>query len=70
MQQIQEFPGKDSWLFIPADQTIDMSNPWAYEENIIINNIQVDRLVDIIAIKVGDVSDSANFNPQFVKLED
>ena len=70
LQQIQEFPEKDSWLFIPADQNIELSNPWAYEEDLIIDNIQTDQAIDFIAIKVGDVSDSANFNPQFVKQED
>ena len=70
LQQIQEFPGKDAWMFIPADQDIDLSNPWAYNEDLIIDNIQADQAVDFIAIKVGDVSDSANFNPQLIKLED
>lgn len=70
LQQIQEFPGKDSWLFIPADQNIELSNPWAYEDHLTVDNIQADQAIDFMAIKVGDVSGSANFNPQFVKLED
>ena len=70
LQQIQEFPGKDAWMFIPADQDIDLSNPWAYNEDLIIDNIQADQAVDFIAIKVGDVSNSANFNSQLVKEED
>lgn len=60
LHQIDEFPGKDSWVFVPDDESITLDNPWSYSEVIFYNDIQADLEVNFIAIKSGDVSDSVN----------
>lgn len=58
-----EFPNNSSWRFIPADFIFpDPTNPWATELPEITNVLLAGNNVEInfIAIKIGDVNNSAN----------
>jgi len=60
-----EFPSVDSWMFLEAAQTLDMSNLSNYDTAIDIYDLTIDRLdEDFIGVKMGDVNSSvvANVN--------
>ncbi len=61
-----QFPNNTSWRFLPNDYSFpNPQNPWAdiFPEVININNISTDVLdADFIAVKVGDVNESADAN--------
>lgn len=68
LQLIDHFPNNDSWKFIAADEDLDWSNPWDYDEVLSIDSIASDGIYNIIGIKIGDVSNSVNlksFKPSF-----
>ena len=60
-----KFPNNTSWRFVDKDFVFPVpTNPWAtpFPEIISINNIPADVLdADFVAIKVGDVNNSASF---------
>ena len=60
------FPSNTSWRFVPNDYSFpNLQNPWAdiFPEIININNISSDVLdADFVAIKIGDVNESAAAN--------
>ena len=58
------FPGNESWRFVPTDHVFsDPNNPWAgngFPESITLNNVITNMPnQDFVAIKIGDVTDSA-----------
>lgn len=62
---IAEFPdGQQSWRFVPEGETFaDIEDPFGYNETINIGNLQSSSLDnDLIAIKIGDVNNSATAN--------
>ena len=62
----EELPSNDSWRFIDGTQQFTSSgNPWPLDEIIAINNISASMSNnDFVAVKIGDVNASANFNAQ------
>jgi len=58
-----ELPAVDSWMFVDAAQTLDMSNLANYDTTIDIYDLSTDLLEeDFIAIKMGDVNSSVIAN--------
>jgi len=67
-----EFPDNTSWRFVPT--TFDFANPAnpfaaSFPEAYNVNNLTADMQADFVAIKVGDVNDSARPN-QLIGSED
>ena len=57
-----ELPANTSWRFVPADHVfVDPTNPWLTEmqEEAFIPALQSNMVADFIAMKVGDVDNSA-----------
>ncbi|MFK7775639.1 MAG: T9SS type A sorting domain-containing protein [Saprospiraceae bacterium] len=57
-----EFPNNDSWKIIDGDFVFaDPTQPWASNipQQIIINNLETNRELNMIGIKMGDVNNSA-----------
>lgn len=55
-----ELPQNDSWRFVDADATLDINNPWNFDESIEIANLSSDlNDEDFIGVKIGDVNLSA-----------
>jgi hypothetical protein len=68
LQLIDHFPNNESWKFIAADEDLDWSNPWDYNDTLRLDTISSDSIYNIIGIKIGDVSNSVNvmhFKPSF-----
>ena len=61
-----ELPSNDSWRFIDGEQQfVSSGNPWPIDELIAINNISTSMSNnDFVAVKIGDVNGSAEFNAQ------
>jgi hypothetical protein len=58
-----ELPQNDSWVIMKAGQTMDMNNPWSYDESITISEMASDMMdVDFIGVKVGDLDNSVIAN--------
>ena len=58
-----ELPNNDSWKCVDASQILDLENPWSYKNQIFINDLQDDMMNgDFVAVKIGDVNDSAISN--------
>ncbi|MEM8526061.1 MAG: T9SS type A sorting domain-containing protein [Bacteroidota bacterium] len=58
-----QFPNNDSWRFVPEDHVFDdPSNPLAspFPEQMSINDLQEDYRMNFVAVKVGDVNESAS----------
>ena len=52
-----ELPQNDSWRFVNADQTLDVANPWSFDETIEVMQLSADMNdEDFIGVKIGDVS--------------
>lgn len=58
-----ELPQNDSWMILDARSQMDMDDPWQYDEDIHILDMQ-DNLMDqdFTAVKIGDLDDSALTN--------
>lgn len=58
------FQSNDPFVFVAEDFVfVDPSYPWNYESTIDINSLFVDETdADFIAVKIGDVNNSADFN--------
>jgi len=58
------FPNNVSWRFVnKAQQFLDADNPWPFIESIGIDELDTEESIsDFVAIKVGDVNNSAQFN--------
>lgn len=57
-----DFDNNTSWRFVPADYTFpDPTNPWAerFPEEAMVTGLTGTRSADFVAIKVGDVNNSA-----------
>ncbi len=61
---ISEFPDSPSWRFVDKGQTFaDPNNPFPYQENIEMDGLNQDYFdANMVAIKVGDVNYSSEFN--------
>jgi len=61
---ITEFPSNDSWKFVDGAQSLTMSSDLNTVKYFIdINNLQVDMMDnDLVAVKIGDVTDNAVAN--------
>jgi hypothetical protein len=59
-----ELPNNDSWRFVDASQSFaDANSPWPFTEVITINQFSASALnEDFVAIKVGDVNNTAAAN--------
>ena len=59
----EELPENDSWRFVEQKQNFsDPLSPWPVRENIDIHDLSTDRMDnDFIAVKIGDVDNSAGF---------
>jgi hypothetical protein len=59
-----EFPDNTSWRFVPSDHVFPNNDPFAssFPEVYTINSLGTDMNVDFVAIKVGDVNESARAN--------
>ncbi len=56
-----EFPQNTSWRFVDADQTLDINNPWNFNESIMVENLSADMMTeDFIGVKIGDVNNSVD----------
>ncbi len=62
--QLEDIASTDSWMFIKEEQSFfDESAPWPYIEDIIITNLQyILSDQDFIALKMGDMNQSASLN--------
>jgi len=61
--QIDSFQSNNSWRFIPVKDGINESNPYEYDEEIIIQSLSQDEMdIDWIGVKTGDVSGDAVAN--------
>jgi hypothetical protein len=62
---MDDFSNNESWRFVDASyEFMDPTNPWDYREVFTVEDIHMDSLtgVDFIAVKVGDVNESAVAN--------
>jgi len=58
-----ELPSNNSWKFVNADNTLTVDNPWNYSESRAIVDLAEDKMSeDFIAVKLGDVNQSAVAN--------
>ena len=60
-----EYPLSNSWRMVDADYDfVDSSNPFATDipEEYVVRGLEVDRIIDFIGVKVGDVNGSARTN--------
>ena len=58
-----EFSNNSSWRFADASQTLDINNPWNFDETIDIYNLTTDMMDEnFIGIKIGDVNQSVVAN--------
>ena len=60
----ESLPETDSWSFVPKDyKFIDQFNPWNYPDHMYIDDMSIGHEnADFVAIKIGDVNDSAMFD--------
>ena len=66
-----ELPNNSSWRFVDAAQTLDINNPWNFDETIDIYNLSTDMLNEnFVGIKVGDVNQSVVANSATGSTED
>jgi len=55
----EEYPNNGSWKFVEADQNLTLLNPWIYNEEIAISELDEDMMnEDFIGVKIGDVNNS------------
>jgi len=61
------FPNNTSWRFVDkAQQFIDASSPWPFVESVKLDYLETEESVNnFVAIKVGDVNNSAEVNNNF-----
>jgi len=58
-----EFPQNSSWRFVDADATLDISNPWNFDEVVEVYNLTSSMYdEDFIGVKIGDVNGTAIAN--------
>jgi uncharacterized repeat protein (TIGR01451 family) len=59
-----EYPANTSWRFVDKGFPMSPTNPWPFNEQIFINDLAADSLMhnDFVAVKVGDVNNSAKAN--------
>lgn len=59
-----DFPNNTSWRFVNKTQEfIDSSNPWPFVETVSLDYLDQEESINhFIAIKIGDVNNSAEFN--------
>ncbi|MEM6319684.1 MAG: T9SS type A sorting domain-containing protein [Bacteroidota bacterium] len=60
----QQFPNNTSWKFVADDYVFTSQDPAAeaYEESAMLTNMEDEMKVDFMAVKIGDVNQSANFS--------
>ena len=65
-----EFADVGSWIFVNADQILNIENPWTYESTRTISDLSNDMMnEDFIGVKIGDVNGSVIANVQSVSNE-
>ena len=66
------FPQNQSWRFVDIGSGISIENPWQHNEIIYITDLASDSMMynDFVAIKVGDVNNSAKANARQVQPRD
>ena len=58
-----ELPDNSSWVFVNAEQELDIDNPWNYEGTRTISDLSDDMMdEDFIGVKIGDVNESVISN--------
>ena len=58
-----EFPQNSSWRFVDADATLDINNPWNFDEVLEVYELSSDMTnEDFIGVKIGDINGSAEAN--------
>lgn len=68
-----DFPNNTSWRFVPKDFVFpEPANPFAtaFPENMMVQNLQIPVILEFVAIKVGDVNNSAVANLSDPSSED
>ncbi len=61
----ETYPDNDSWRLIDAREDLNISNPWPFNEQLVIENLGEDvSNQDFVAVKIGDVNGSVVSNLQ------
>jgi len=56
----KELPETNSWISVDSNQKLSLDNPWAYNRSLNFENLADDYdEADLIALKIGDVNNSA-----------
>ena len=67
----ETYPNNDSWRLVDAKDNLNISNPWPFNERIVVENLDNDMSnQDFIGVKVGDVNGSVTANFQNVTTEE
>ncbi len=63
-----KFPNNKSWRFVEKGFPMDTDHPWPFSESIFVPGLAVDSIMgnDFVAVKIGDVNNSAKANAQQV----
>ena len=56
----KDFPDNTSWRFIDASQELDIAKAFSYKEEVVDTAGPADIVADFIAVKIGDVNNTAN----------
>ncbi|HJW28110.1 MAG TPA: hypothetical protein VJ508_02545, partial [Saprospiraceae bacterium] len=67
-----EFPNNKSWRFVEKGYPMEATHPWPFSEQILIPGLAVDSMMhnDFVAVKIGDVNNSAKANAQQLQPRD
>ncbi len=58
-----EYPNNASWRLVNAQQTLDIDNPWPFDEKIILENLEESMgQQNFYGVKIGDVNGSVSSN--------
>jgi len=66
----EDFPNNTSWKFVDSDDNLTVSNPWGYNEDILINDLAENMMGEnFVGVKIGDVNGSVVANAQSQDLD-
>jgi len=63
-----EFRSNTSWRYVSTDETMDMNNPYTFEEPLAFTFTDENEVEDFVAVKVGDVNGDANIDPSTIEI--
>ncbi len=59
----QDIEGNESWRLVPSNETMDINNPWPFNELMNLEDLDMnEQALDFVSIKSGDVNESAITN--------